>query len=76
MLGLPSGRKGFRLLLMGTITVDMDAKCKRCGKGGATASGYCLRCVAKMVQEGKFDHILRKQPGQKINDTEGGICHT
>lgn len=41
------------------ITIDMDKKCKRCGKGGATQSGLCLKCVLKAIQKGKFDHILR-----------------
>jgi len=29
-----------------TITVDYQKKCGGCGKYGATASGYCLSCVA------------------------------
>ena len=43
------------------ITVDSDAKCKRCHKGGATQNGYCIGCTAKMIKEGKFDHILHKE---------------
>lgn len=44
---------------MPTITVNMDKKCKRCGKGGATDGGYCLKCVLKNLKEGKYDHLLR-----------------
>lgn len=33
------------------ITIDMDKKCRRCGKGGSTESGLCLKCVtAKITQ--------------------------
>lgn len=42
-----------------TINIDLDKKCKHCGKGGATQSGYCLECVAKMIKQGKFDHIIK-----------------
>lgn len=43
-----------------TITVNLDAKCRRCGKGGATQSGVCLACIAKAVKSGEFDGILKK----------------
>ncbi len=33
-----------------TITVNMDEKCKECGKGGATPSGLCLVCVVKAMK--------------------------
>lgn len=42
-----------------TIRIDLDKKCKRCKKGGATPCGYCLECVSKMIKEGKFDHIIK-----------------
>lgn len=42
------------------ISIDLHKKCIRCKKPGATQSGYCLGCVAKMVKEGKFDHILKR----------------
>lgn len=32
-----------------TITIDMDKKCKECGHGGATPSGFCMGCVAKAI---------------------------
>ena len=28
------------------IHINLDAKCKKCGKGGATQCGLCLKCVA------------------------------
>jgi len=44
-----------------TIHVNLDAKCKRCGKSGAVEkSGICMACVAKAVKDGEFDHILKK----------------
>lgn len=43
-----------------TITIDMGKKCIRCGNGGATESGYCLRCITKNMREGKYDKILKK----------------
>jgi hypothetical protein len=45
------------------INVNMDKKCLRCGKGGATDGGYCMKCIAERIGEGKYDHILKK--GQK-----------
>lgn len=41
------------------ITIDMDKKCKWCGKRGAMPSGICLRCVEKGIRQGKFDHIFK-----------------
>jgi len=43
-----------------TIHINLDAKCKRCGKGGATPSGICLACAVKAVKNGEWDHILKK----------------
>lgn len=43
-----------------TIDINLDAKCVRCGKGGATPSGICLKCAAKAVQAGELDHIIKK----------------
>jgi hypothetical protein len=43
------------------IDINLDETCKRCGQPGATPSGYCLRCISKMIAEGKFDHILKKR---------------
>ena len=48
------------------IHVDLDAKCKRCGKGGATQSGVCLACVAKAVKAGEFDHIIHRSKAKEL----------
>ena len=34
------------------LTIDMDKPCAECGKGGAVASGLCLKCVLRAM-EGK-----------------------
>ncbi len=44
-----------------TFTINLDAECKRCGKGGATQSGVCLPCITKAVKSGKFDHIIKRE---------------
>ena len=43
-----------------TINIDLDKKCTRCGKKGATQGGVCLACVAKAVKNGELDHIINK----------------
>ncbi len=48
------------------IDINLDAKCKRCHKGGATQNGYCLKCITKMLNEGKFDHILKRHISKQI----------
>lgn len=35
-----------------TITIHMDAPCKRCGKKGALDSGYCLECLTLYITNG------------------------
>ena len=37
------------------IKVNLDTKCTRCGKGGATQNGLCMGCIAKAVKNGEFD---------------------
>ena len=44
------------------ITFHMDRPCRRCKKKGATGSGYCLKCITKMLSEGKVDHLLKGKP--------------
>jgi len=44
-----------------TIEINMDVKCRRCKKGGATQNGYCLKCITKNITEGKYDHILKRK---------------
>lgn len=43
-----------------TLHVNLDQRCKRCKKPGATQNGYCLSCIVKMIDEGKFDHLFDK----------------
>ncbi len=31
------------------LTINMDEKCKKCGKKGATEGGYCLPCITKAI---------------------------
>lgn len=52
---------------MVTIKIDLDKKCIRCGKGGALPSGLCMACVARGIQEGKFDHIIKKARENMLN---------
>jgi hypothetical protein len=33
-----------------TITINMDAKCDECGKGGRSGNGLCLSCTTKAIQ--------------------------
>lgn len=57
--------------------VNLDAKCKRCGKGGATQSGICMGCIAKGVKKGEFDHIINqykpKIEGGTMADTRATV---
>lgn len=41
------------------IHINLDSKCKRCGKGGATDNGVCLPCINKALKNGEFDHIIK-----------------
>ena len=47
---------------MTAITINMDQPCRRCKKKGATEGGYCLKCILRMMREGKFDPILKVKP--------------
>lgn len=33
------------------LNINMDAKCVKCGKGGAMESGYCLKCIADKIKD-------------------------
>lgn len=50
------------------IEINMDKKCVRCGKGWATQGGYCLECINRNLNEGKYDHLLTKQ---ELKDVKG-----
>ncbi len=55
---------------MNEIKIDLDAKCKRCHKGGATQNGLCMTCIAKAMKNGEFDHLLdkcRKRVSKKLS---------
>ena len=32
-----------------TFSIDMDAKCPQCGKGGSVNGGLCLKCVSNKL---------------------------
>lgn len=55
------------------ININLDTKCKRCGKGGATQNGLCLPCISKAVKNGEFDHILKPLQDKIKRDLKGGI---
>lgn len=44
-----------------TITINMDVKCIRCGKKGATPSGVCLKCISKAIKRGELGHIIKDE---------------
>jgi len=43
------------------ISINLDKKCVRCGKGGATQNGLCLACITKAIKNGELDHIIKKR---------------
>jgi hypothetical protein len=55
------------------IDIDLNKKCVRCGKGGATQSGYCLECINKNLNEGKYDHLLTKAEKETVTDYARGV---
>lgn len=42
------------------ININLDVKCKRCGEKGATPNGLCIKCIAKGVKKGDYNHIIKK----------------
>jgi len=42
------------------IEINMDAKCRRCGKPGAMKGGLCMKCFSKALQKGEFDELLKR----------------
>jgi len=44
------------------IKIDLDKKCKRCKKGGAGPGGYCLGCIAIMIESGEIDILKQGGP--------------
>jgi len=52
-----------------TFTINLDEKCVRCHKGGATKNGLCLKCIRKALKNGEYDHVLeecRKEAKDKL----------
>jgi len=43
-----------------TINIDLDKKCTRCKKAGATQSGLCMRCIAQGIIKGEYEHIFKR----------------
>lgn len=44
------------------FTINMDQKCRRCGKKGAVNGSLCLKCITKAIGAGEFDHYrIRKE---------------
>lgn len=43
-----------------TINIDMDKKCSRCGKKGACDNDLCMKCIAKAMKNGEFNHLVNK----------------
>lgn len=35
------------------LSINLDAKCAECRKGGATPSGLCLRCCTKAMDRNR-----------------------
>ena len=55
------------------IDVNLDAKCKRCGEGGATQNGMCIKCTTKALKNGEFYHLLKPiHPHLKPTPTNKG----
>ena len=54
------------------IHVNLDAKCQRCGKGGATQNGLCMPCITKAIKSGELDHIFRRAREQAKRDIKEG----
>jgi len=44
-----------------TITIDLDQKCKRCGKPGAMKNGICMDCLNNDIKAGKLNHIIHPE---------------
>ena len=42
------------------ITIDESVNCIRCGKGGAVNGNYCMACILKNLEEGKYKKIIDK----------------
>jgi hypothetical protein len=57
--------------MMARIEINLDVKCKRCGKKGATKNGMCLSCVTLAMERGEFDHIFDKHKRSNREKDDG-----
>ncbi len=48
--GITAAMGGTREGTVFKVSIDQDAKCKRCGKGWAAESGYCMKCINKALK--------------------------
>lgn len=47
-----------------TVSINLDAKCAECGKGGAAASGICLACTNRAIRGMKMKSV----PGRGVQE--------
>ncbi len=50
------------------IEINLDKKCKRCKKVGATQTGYCMECITKNIKKGKYEHLIQKITSEREED--------
>ncbi len=43
------------------ININLDKKCKKCGKKGVAQNGLCLDCSSDLIEK-QIDNILKKKP--------------
>ena len=55
------------------ITIDESVNCIRCGKGGAVNGNYCMACILKNLEEGKYKKIIDKYT-KEIEDCYPPLC--
>jgi hypothetical protein len=58
---------------MTTITINMDAKCHECGKGGAAASGLCLKCTSRALAGAAMKSATGRAAQQRFRQMKDDI---
>lgn len=55
------------------ITLELkEGRCKQCGKKCFTApNDICLKCVAKNMKDGEYNHLVKKSVANKALDHDG-----
>ena len=43
----------------GMININLDERCKQCGKKGAVNGNICLKCINKNIKNGVYDKELK-----------------